>query len=410
MGAVRSIASGSAHVLALTHDGRVIAWGSNKSGQLPDVSGVQAVAAGDRHSLVLFSNGTVECFGDNTDGQCEMPLSAGGEPLAAQRISASGDTSFAQLPNGSWVYWGSYMAASSTQRDSRERGWRLPSAEATSHVLLPLPATTRVHRQGPSGSTGGNHTNYSITSASYVLNITHVTISGNKAFILMLDSATGQLFWRNSPQRIPFEVQEANISSVCTWQGAGSAAASNDGQVWAWSQAGLTVPAPTKAQGRTRSVACGQDLFIAILDDGDVAAWGPMVDAGVLPPLPTQAELASGGGVVSAAAGYDFAVLLLANGTAVPVGRPPGFSAAPLPETLVALGAGSPNITAMYAGDDHAVVALSDGKLLAFGNPWVTAVPQAVRNAAASSNGTLKMASGSSHMLALLPDGSITQW
>jgi hypothetical protein len=135
-----------------------------------------------------------------------------------------------------------------------------------------------------------------------------------------------------------------------------------------------------------------------------------MVDAGVLPPLPQPSELLAGGGVVSAAAGYDFAVLLLANGTAVPVGRPPGFSAAPLPETLVNLTTGSPSVTSMHAGLDHAVVALSDGQLLAFGSPWVTAVPQTVREAVLTSNGTLKMASGSSHMLALLPDGSIAQW
>jgi alpha-tubulin suppressor-like RCC1 family protein len=327
----------------------------------------------------------------------------------AQRISAAQHMSFAQLPNGSWVYWGKHMTVSYVYQGSRDRGWRLPGGE-TSHVLRLLPAVAPVHGQSPSGAVGGNRPTNSISNASYALNVTYVTLNVDEASFLLLDSANGRLFHRYSPLQIPSSVQEANISSVCTWQGAGAAAASDGGRVWAWSFVGRTFPAPAKAQGRTRSVTCGPNLFIAILDDGDVAAWGPMVDAGVLPPLPTQAELASGGGVVSATAGTDFAVLLLANGTAVPVGQPAEISAAPLPETLVTLGAGSPSVTAIYAGSNHAVVALSDGKLLAFGNPWVTAVPQAVRDAAAVSNGMLKMASGRNHMLALLPDGSIAQW
>jgi alpha-tubulin suppressor-like RCC1 family protein len=409
MGAVKQIASGSAHVLALTHDGRVIAWGANASGQLPDVSGIEAVAAGYSHSLVLFSNGTVGCFGDNTEGQCNVPLSRGGEHLVAQRITASKDMSFAQLPNGSWVYWGKHMTVSYGDQGSRERGWRLPSGEA-SRVLRALPALTPGYGQSPSGSVGGNRTTNSSSYASYALNVTIVTLNVDEASFLMLDSTTGRLLNRYSPHQIPSSVQEADISSVCTWQGAGAAAASDDGRVWSWSYVGGEFPAPAKAQGRTRSVTCGHNLFIAILDDGDVAAWGPMVDAGVLPPLPQPSELLAGGGVVSAAAGNDFVVLLLANGTAMPVGQPAEISAAPLPEALETLGAGSPSVTAMFGGSDHAVAALSDGQLLAFGNPWVTAVPQAVRDAAVASNGTLKMASGSDHMLALLPDGSIAQW
>jgi hypothetical protein len=417
-GIIKQIASGLNHMLALTKDGRVIAWGSADILKgWPAFQGVQAVAAGSTQSLLLHDNGTVNCLGYTWASQCDVPLNVGGKPLVAQQIAASQDMSCAKLPQGSWVCWGMDVTVDSWF--PRNDAWRVPGGEAF-HVLIPSPTPTAW--LSLNGSRGRNSTtnNTSSSNANFTVDITSVTLNADKQSFLMLESATGRLHRRFNPQLVPSEVQEANISRACTWYlpyfWAGTscwpvaAAVSDDGHVWAWRYGGPILPAPAKAQGRTQSVTCGQDLFIAILDDGDVAAWGPMVDAGVLPPLPTRAELASGGGVVSAAAGYDFAVLLLANGTAVPVGGPLGFSNALLPAALLNRSAGSPNITAMHAGFEHAVVILSDGQLVAFGDSWATAVPQAVRDAAARVNGILTMASGGNHMLALLPDGSIAQW
>jgi len=87
--AVKAIAAGRAHSLALTTDGKVWAWGLNTSGQLGDgtkqkrakpvqVKGpggdgyllqIVAIAAGGAHSLALHADGTVWAWGSNAWGQ-----------------------------------------------------------------------------------------------------------------------------------------------------------------------------------------------------------------------------------------------------------------------------------------------------------------------------------------------------
>lgn len=71
------------HVLVLTADGRVYAWGQNASGQLgagdvtarsvwaavEGLSGITALAAGAQHSLALKSDGTLWAWGANAEGQ-----------------------------------------------------------------------------------------------------------------------------------------------------------------------------------------------------------------------------------------------------------------------------------------------------------------------------------------------------
>ncbi|MEQ4714853.1 chromosome condensation regulator RCC1 [Nonomuraea sp. B19D2] len=79
---VTSLVAGFNHNLALLSNGTVEAWGSNRFGQLGDVtttnhpapstvrlSGVAAVAAGESHSLALGSNGLVAAWGLNSSGQ-----------------------------------------------------------------------------------------------------------------------------------------------------------------------------------------------------------------------------------------------------------------------------------------------------------------------------------------------------
>ena len=82
---ITSIAGGDFHTLAVTSDGKALAWGLNGNGQLGDgtttdssvpvqvalPSGtiVTAVAGGDHHSLALTSSGQVLSWGSNSNGQ-----------------------------------------------------------------------------------------------------------------------------------------------------------------------------------------------------------------------------------------------------------------------------------------------------------------------------------------------------
>jgi hypothetical protein len=81
---VVAIAAGRSHSLALTAEGRVVAWGAGttNSGSWPDcgqsqvpsgLSNVVAIAAGEVHSLALTAEGQVVAWGYNYYGQADVP-------------------------------------------------------------------------------------------------------------------------------------------------------------------------------------------------------------------------------------------------------------------------------------------------------------------------------------------------
>lgn len=104
---VTAVASGSAHTLALTAGGSVLAWGLNTWGQtnVPSQAqqGVVALAAGLGHSLVLTTNGSVLAWGLNDLGQANVPASAQSGIVA---ISAGAKHSLALSSLGDVFAWG----------------------------------------------------------------------------------------------------------------------------------------------------------------------------------------------------------------------------------------------------------------------------------------------------------------
>ncbi|WP_170026325.1 Ig-like domain repeat protein [Actinomadura oligospora] len=116
---VTQVAAGGDHSLALTSEGHILVWGANKSGQLgPGPSDIQKtpiendmpngvtitqVAAGASHSLALTSDGRVLAWGANHTGQIGggavsmrssltfMPLPKAAGPATA--VAANSDTS-----------------------------------------------------------------------------------------------------------------------------------------------------------------------------------------------------------------------------------------------------------------------------------------------------------------------------
>ncbi len=62
--------------MALTTDGRVLAWGWNTAGQrdVPALQDVVQLAAGWEHSLALTAHGRVVVWGRNDEGQCDVPV------------------------------------------------------------------------------------------------------------------------------------------------------------------------------------------------------------------------------------------------------------------------------------------------------------------------------------------------
>jgi alpha-tubulin suppressor-like RCC1 family protein len=134
------VSTKSDHVLALTRDGSVYAWGQGDNGQLgigplpvvnfrtqsarveryvpypvrvPDLADVVAIRAGNKHSLALLKDGTVRAWGLNQHGQLgdgtrtnrDRPLTVPGVRNAVG-IAAGGYRSAALLADGTVMEWG----------------------------------------------------------------------------------------------------------------------------------------------------------------------------------------------------------------------------------------------------------------------------------------------------------------
>jgi len=111
---VVGIAAGGHHSLALTAEGRVVAWGYNGHGQTDVPSGlsnVVAMAAGGNHSLALTAGGRVVAWGFNEDGddhwsgQATVP--SGLSNVVA--VAAGALHSLALTAEGCVVGWGSNL-------------------------------------------------------------------------------------------------------------------------------------------------------------------------------------------------------------------------------------------------------------------------------------------------------------
>lgn len=127
----RTRVDGSMHSLAVTHDGRLFAWGDNGEGQLgtgaigghfhrPQRVGGRwrsepgAIAAGVRHSVAIRDDGTVATWGhDGCDGSSRgagLPRTvvfADGTPLSdVIAVEAGLDESYAVTRDGSVWRWG----------------------------------------------------------------------------------------------------------------------------------------------------------------------------------------------------------------------------------------------------------------------------------------------------------------
>jgi alpha-tubulin suppressor-like RCC1 family protein len=132
--AVRAVAAGDAHSLALLQDGRVFSWGRNRFGQLGDgtidgqrlpvavkdaagtgfLTGIVAIAANGGNSLALSGTGEVWWWGFDIDPDPtkpdESPLPRQIIPLGpASRITSGRGFSLALLNDSVWGWWANFV-------------------------------------------------------------------------------------------------------------------------------------------------------------------------------------------------------------------------------------------------------------------------------------------------------------
>lgn len=300
-----SLASGSAHNLAVCSDGTVLSWGSNSKGQLGingltqsdvpvlvDTSGVLsgkrviAVAAGGSHSLALCSDGTVATWGWNyagslgngnaTDSPVPVLVDTSGV-LAGKTvvaIDAGWHHSIALCSDGTVVTWG-WNGYGGQLGNNSSLSSSVPVAVDTSGVLY--------GKQVAAIAAGGNHNLVLCRDGSLV------TWGDNTVGLLGIGSTTPA----SSKAPVPVVTFGALAGKTVAAISAGWAhclVLCTDGTPITWgqnlhgelgNQSKTNSPSPVlvKTSGvlagmSIRSISAGGENNIVLLAGGSLASWG----------------------------------------------------------------------------------------------------------------------------------------
>lgn len=216
--------------------------------------------------------------------------------------------------------------------------------------------------------------------------------------------------------------------------GLSHSAALRDGQLFTWGGNGagqlgrpdagnMPRPLPVPGLGPVRAVVAGPSSTLALLEEGSAWAWGQLppglVPARREPSTPTRVDSPSP--VVDAALGANHALLLLADGTVLAVGRNTqgqlglGSTAPVQTPTRVP---GLSDIVRVAVGSVHSVALRRDGTVFAWGdngegqlgNGELDDTPHPEPLEVAHLGRVVDIASGRSHVLALREDGGVRAW
>ncbi|MDX6740857.1 Ig-like domain repeat protein [Actinocorallia sp. A-T 12471] len=282
-----AVAAGFDHSLAVTSEGRVLAWGSNTFGQLGDGTmddhttpievslpagvTVTGVAGGLGHSIAVTSDGQVLTWGNNVSGQL-------GDGTTTERLVPGPVT----LPAGVTVtaVAANYLQSLALTSDGRVLAWgyndfgQLGDGTTTSRslpVFSNLPAGVTV-----SAIAAGNHHSLALTSTGTVL------AWGYNAFGQLGDgTTTGQ----TTP--VPTTLPPGVTLSAIAANGFHSLGLTSTGRVLAWGSNGFgqigdgtmtnrTTPVESQvpADVTVTAIAAGFGHSLALTTDGRVMAWG----------------------------------------------------------------------------------------------------------------------------------------
>ncbi|MEV5576694.1 Ig-like domain repeat protein [Spirillospora sp. NPDC052269] len=283
---VTQVSGGDYHSLALTSDGRVLAWGRNDYGQIGDGTGtnrntpvevhmpsgvtVTQIAAGRSHGLALASDGRVFAWGANGAGQVGdgtntsryTPVQVHLPPGTTATWIAASHHSLAVLSDGRAFAWG--------QNPRGELGDGTTTSRNTP-VEVHLPPGVTVKRVA-----GGTNTGLAVTSDGHAL--------------AWGDNSSGQLGIGSTTSHLtPVQVHLPTGSTV-TQVSAGTAhclALTSDGRVLAWGsnvQGQLgddttdTRYSPIETHmppGATATqISAGWSFSLAVTSDGRALGWG----------------------------------------------------------------------------------------------------------------------------------------
>lgn len=295
---VVAVAAGSEHSLALLGSATLMGWGANREGQLGNGStassrvpvsignfatlgGVAAIAAGAEFSLALLTNGTVLAWGANEEGQLATGKTTRlTTPTAIKglnnvtAIAAGGEFALARLSTGTVMSWGA----------------------------------------GAEGQLGDGKYNKSLTPVAVKgLSGVSAIAAGGEFALARLSNGKVMSWGSNAAAQLGVPAEQKNIG---------------EGQTEEVEVVHSNVPLPVQQLSGVTALAAGSEHALALLGDGEVAAWGGNGSAqlgngsqGGTSNLPTPVGGLSG--VTAIAAGAHHSLALLSGGSVVAWGYNP---------------------------------------------------------------------------------------
>jgi alpha-tubulin suppressor-like RCC1 family protein len=292
---VTAVAAGCSHALALTSTGGVLAWGTNRFGELgsgtaggvsatpapvklPDGVRISAISAGCTFSLAVSTDGQVYAWGSDNIGQLgNGTINFDASPLPAlvhlppgvtvRTISAGFEHALAVTTDGQVLAWGDNNAGKLGNGGNARVG--------TTPAPVQLPAGTRV-----TAVTAGTENSLAVTSTGQVLGW------GSEASGSLGNGRTDGSTAVPVRTLLPAGTRVRSVFAGCKH----TLAVTTDGQVLAWGdnqndgELGIGTtrvrnsPFPVRAriQGGIQVVAVGGGCFhsLALTSQGQVLAWG----------------------------------------------------------------------------------------------------------------------------------------
>jgi alpha-tubulin suppressor-like RCC1 family protein len=382
---ITALSSGLNHNLALGSDGQVLAWGLDSSGQLGPNGGLQphtlpvsvtgitdaiAVSAGEQHSLALTHDGRVLVWGSNQQGQFGLGTVTPAQSSTPQEVPG--------LTNIIAIAAGTY-ASLALRNDGLVFSWgQNPNGELGNP---PVSAAT-----------------FPPTLISNLNEVVAISVGVFHCLALRNDgtvyawgaNAQGQLGLGGTGAPVSTPTKSPSLTGIVeiVAGGAFSLAVRNDGKVWSWGvnsdgQLGQgSVGASQGTPGQVLTVNNGAFVAasayngVAVESDGTVWAWGDNGHGGLgngtgqISQVPV--ELPNFTGAVGVAGGDNYSLTLRSNGTVWGWGTNTGSQlgnggSSPNPVTTPVQATGITTATAIAAGSDHGMALLTGGTVVGWG-------------------------------------------